>query len=252
MQGQFSIFILFIFLNILSAEPSVFKMQNQKVITVDYPVTFKFIHYVGKEPLVLDTIRYTNLFGNKYSVATLKYFVSNIILQKSDGDSLELKEVFYIDAAINKTATFTLSGKIPAGTYSRLSFLFGLNKEQNVSGKFPNPPENRMEWPETMGGGYHYMKLEGKIDSAGEIKNFQAHTGQLNGTPHFIKVILPAARFRIDNKGVNILIIMDINEWWHNPNTIDLNRITSIMDNGPVQQRLMENGGDVFSIGSIK
>jgi hypothetical protein len=251
MQGQFNLFILFLFLNILSAEPSVFKTQNQKVTTVEYPVTFKFIHYVGKELLVLDTIRYTNLFGNKYSVATLRYFVSNITLQESNGGSMEIKEPFYIDATNTKTCSFTASGKIPEGEYSRLSFIFGLDKATNVSGKFLNPPENRMEWPETMGGGYHYMKLEGKIDSAGEIKNFQSHTGQLNGTPHFIRVSLQLPHFVIDNKGVTINIIMDINEWWCNPNTIDLNYISSIMDNGIIQRQLMENGADVFSIGSI-
>ena len=203
-------------------------------------------------PLIMDTIMYTNLLGNRYSIAALKYFVSNITLHEIHGDSMVINDVPYVDAASRKTCTFTASAKIPGSKFTRLSFVFGLDKTANVSGRFLNPPENRMEWPETMGGGYHYMKLEGKIDSAGEIKNFQAHMGQLNGTPHFITVSLQMPPFEIDNKGVTVQIIMDINEWWCNPNSIDLNNITSIMDNGIIQRQFMENGADAFSIGLIR
>lgn len=95
------------------------------------------------------------------------------------------------------------------------------------------------------------MKLEGKIDSGGEIANFQAHSGKLYDTPHFLRVSLRNSSFTVDQKGIIIQIVMDINNWWKNPHTFDLNDITAIMDNGPVQQQLMENGADVFTIGSI-
>ena len=223
--------------------------ENQSFVI---PVIFQFIHKIAGDPLEFDSIRYANEFGNSYSIVTLKYFISAVTLQQTNGESLELVKNRYIDASDVRTCTFTASERIPAGPFSNLSFIFGLDPQTNISGRFPNAPENRMEWPEFMGGGYHYMKLEGKIDSAGDIRNFQAHTGQLDGIARFIKVSLDSPSFLIDNKGVTITVVMDINEWWHAPHTIDLNTITSIMDNGSVQQQLMENGADVFSLGAIK
>ncbi len=210
-------------------------------------ITFEFIHRVGTETLEFDTIRYVNAYGNTFSVVTLKYFISNIILQKTDGGSLLIDEEHYIDASDNTTTSFIPLLKIPVGTYSRISFVFGLDTLKNVSGWFTNPPESKMEWPLGMGGGYHYLKLEGKLNATGLIKSYQAHMGQLKGMPYYISVDLPESSFNIDGDDVNIQIIMDINKWWVNPNTLDLNDITGIMGNGSIQQQLKENGNDVFS-----
>jgi hypothetical protein len=243
--------IILIGLISLNLGTSSFRQKNVPE-TNEFQISFNFLHRVGIDPLVFDTMRYVNAFGNRYSVATLKYFISKISITRSNGERLIFNETHYIDAHDIKTVTFPLMHKISTGKYSEISFLFGLDVGTNVSGRFPNPPENKMEWPETMGGGYHYMKLEGKIDSQGEFNNYQAHTGQLNGIPYFIQVILPESQFTIDNKGVVIQIIMDINEWWRNPNTLDLNNITAIMDNKRIQQQLMANGVDVFSVGTVQ
>lgn len=132
---------------------SALRSQNPKITMNDYPITFQFIHKVGDEMLIMDTIRYVNLFGNKYSVAALKYFVSGFVIHASNGENLELKETFYIDASNSNTCRLSATRKIPPGTYSGISFIFGLDNVVNVSGRFLNPPENRMEWPDPMGGG---------------------------------------------------------------------------------------------------
>ncbi len=248
---SFKLFIIFSVFGGWFSTSDVHEAQNNWAATNEHQVQIKFIHKIGSEPLVMDTIMHTNLFGNKYSVATLRYFVSNITLQNEDGNKVQLHEVFYIDAVNNNISGFISSEKIPAGMYSGVSFIFGLDKATNVSGKFLNPPENRMEWPEPMGGGYHYMKLEGKIDSDGKIVNYQAHTGGLDGTQYFIEVSVGVPPFSVDDNIVTIPIIMDISSWWRDPNTIDLNNISGIMGSDFFQNQFMENGNDVFSIGNI-
>jgi hypothetical protein len=52
-----------------------------------------------------------------------------------------------------------------------------------------------MEWPIMMGGGYHYMKLEGKFDSAAIVKNYQTHTGPTNGNQNYISLDLPITKY---------------------------------------------------------
>ena len=142
---------------------------------------------------------------------------------------------------------------MPVGDYESISFVFGLTEQFNISNLYPNPPESNMEWPQPMGGGYHYMKLEGKFDSANIVKNYQAHTGRLMQTPHFIEVNL-----NFDTPMVlsydgeyNLDIYMDINNWWVNPNTLDLNNISGIMGNEEIQTELMENGSNVFNLGNL-
>ena len=211
-------------------------------------VTVTIMHTIDKEALVFDTIRYRNESGNQYSVSTLKYFISEIHIVSGQNISYLLKDVHYIDAKADKTRSFTGEVMIPLNAVSTLRFVFGLDEKTNRSGRFPNPPENRMEWPETMGGGYHYMKLEGKILDPSEDLNFQAHTGQLNGVPRFIRVELPLDGLKAEEGNLNLRIAMDINEWWKQPNTLNLNDISGIMDNEKVQQQLMENGADIFSI----
>lgn len=213
----------------------------------DAQVNFVFSHYVGTELLEFDNIKYTNAAGNNYSVSTLKYFVSDFILTKTDGSKVIFDEAHYIDAADASIFTFKPSTLALAGDYQSLSFIFGLNEEKNISGSFLNPPESNMEWPLPMGGGYHYMKLEGKFDSTDLVKNYQAHMGRLMGIPHFINVTLPAFSLTVDGQDITFNIKMDINNWWETPNTFDLNIMSGVMGNETIQQQLQENGADVFS-----
>lgn len=215
-------------------------------------VTFKFVHKVRIEIVEFDTIKYVNAFGNKYSVATLNYFVSNITLHGEDGNSLLFDEAHYVDATDPSTIIYSPTTMVPDGIYSYISFVFGLEGVKNKTGRFLNPPMNRMEWPIGMGGGYHYMKLEGKFYSGDLEDSFQAHSGPLDKKPYYFDVVLPESSFTVDGQDFTIEINMDIDKWWKNPHTLDLDNITSIMGNHSIQQQLKENGADVFTIGSIQ
>jgi len=222
--------------------------------STDVGLKFYFNQRVGVAPLYFDSLVYQNAFGNVYSVATLKYFISDITLHNADGTEVLIDEEHYVDARDNDTKTFTPASKIPAGTYTSISFIFGLNEAKNVAGRYPNPPENNMEWPPAMGTGYHYMKLEGKIkvDSTGTTQNYQAHTGPSMGNAYYIEVEVPL-NFTFNSGDEKIVsIAMDVNKWWNNPNEIDLNNITSIMGNQEIQQQLHDNGADVFYLEGVE
>ena len=223
---------------------------------VDPPVyanaVFQVSHFVGDEPLEFTNIKYTNAFGNLYSVETLKYFISDITLTKADGTEVFIDEEHYVDGMDVTTLTFNPETTIPVGDYTSVSFIFGLSEEKNIAGRFPNPPENNMEWPPAMGTGYHYMKLEGKFNDNDTIKNFQGHTGPTMGNQNFIEVTLPNSGFSVAGNAFTFTIKMDINNWWANPNTLDLNIITGIMGNQDMQIKLHDNGMDVFSVLSIE
>ncbi len=209
-------------------------------------INFQMMHYVGNEAVEFDNIEYTNSFGNLYSVSRLQYFISDISLEMKDGTEVFIDQEFYVDGLEESTTTLVPESQVPVGEYISVSFIFGLSAEKNIAGAFPNPPENNMEWPPPLGSGYHYMKLEGKIDSSGTVNNYQAHTGPTNGNQNFIEVTLPGSAFTVSGNEVTLFIKMDINKWWEGPNLFDLNQMTMVMGNQEIQQKLQENGGDVF------
>lgn len=224
---------------------------NMRPATAD--LEFSFSHFVGSQVVDFNAIKFTNAYGNLYSIETLKYFISDISLQKADGGVIFIDDEHYVDATDDATLNYNPGIKIPTGDYIGISFIFGLSEEKNVSGRFVNPPESNMEWPLAMGGGYHYMKLEGKTDSSGAINNFQAHTGPTMGNQNYIRVTLANSGFTATGAGVGITLKMNVNNWWVSPNTLDLNDVTMIMGNQAMQVKLHDNGKeDVFSILTIE
>lgn len=224
---------------LLSLSVSSCKKENTETM-----VRFNFTNFVDTQEVEFDTIKYQNAFGNKYSVSTLKYFISNIALHNSEGKYV-LDGVYYFDA--RESSKVVPSITVPSGTYTKVTFTYGLDSADNQTGMFTNPPGSLMEWPIAMGGGYHYMKLEGKVDSAGVINNYQAHTGPTMGNDNSVEVTLDDANFSCTCEEKTITIQMNINNWWVNPNTLDLNMVTGIMGSQPMQEKLKANGNDVFS-----
>ncbi len=216
-----------------------------------YSSEFTFNHELAGSSFLFDTLLYTHPAGQTYSVQTLKYFISDIILYKTGGDSVVLDITHYVDAQNTSTSILDYAHSIDDGTYTGLAFTFGLDETKNITGAFVNPPENLMEWPVPMGGGYHYMKFEGKYDSLGTIKNYAVHTGASQGNPYHFKVNL-SQPFTVSNNELHAEFIMDVNNWLQNPILFDFDVFGgAIMGNQSAQQSIHDNGFDVFSIGTI-
>ena len=225
---------------------------NAVPVLKDAKLNISMMHMVTNNFVEFDKIQYTNTFGNLYSVATLKYFLSDIYFYKSDGTSIFIDDEFYVDGRDASTLTFIPETKLPPGDYTSISFIFGLSNKKNIDGAFPDAPENAMEWPAPLGGGYHYMKLEGKVDSSSVINNFQAHTGPTYGNLNYVNVTLPESAFTVNSENIFLNIVMDINKWWANPNTLDLNEMTMVMGNQEMQEKLKANGQTVFTVEIIE
>jgi len=225
-------------------------------------IILKFQHKVDGMPLVTDTMIYVNEAGNPYEVNEIQYFISDVVLYKSDGTQKAInqwQDIYYVDIDIPSTLSWAVYDSIQAGDYDSISFTFGINEQKNQSYMYVNPPESFMFWPTILGGGYHYLKLNGKWKTpANDIRfyNFHLGIGQVysgNDTTyahnHF-RVSLPASNFSID-KGLvkNINIIMNIEEWFKSPNIYDHNVWGGdIMENQNAMVAGKENGWNVFSV----
>ena len=221
-------------------------------------IKLNFSFVVDKDSLRLDTCVYQNAAGNLYEVNDVQFFISQVRLETTSGEIVEIADnqgIHYTDIRIPGTLTWNIADIVPADEYKSISFVFGLEGEQNTTGYFPNSPENNMSWPDMLGGGYHYMKINGRwIDGSGVRQPFNLHTGKIatdNGyADNTFTVTLPLEQFAVIHKETAELTLqMNINAWFTNPNTFDFNVFGgSILQNREAQQIRRENGRDVFSV----
>jgi hypothetical protein len=247
-----NIFAVFIIVTVVSVSCKKEEVTPAVTTPAFFYLKFNFSHNIDGAAMVLDTVKYVNKAGNVYSVINFKYFICNMVLHKGN-DSIIIDGAHYIDIANSTSCIYSPTQKIPNGSYDYISFIFGLDASKNKTDNFVNPPESNMAWPVPMGGGYHYMQLEGKFDSATVIKNYNAHTGALNHMPYYIPIRLSQSSFTANGTDVTVNLAMNINEWFENPNTYDFNIYgDSMMGNDTAQQVLQQNGMDVFSVSAIK
>ena len=122
-----------------------------------------------------------------------------------------------------------------------------------------------MAWPVILGGGYHYLMMNGKWkDTNGMINPFNFHLGigQLcEGNDYnvdsiyayvqnFFRVSLPGSDFIMaDRDTLTFQLTMNIEEWFEDPHICNHNfRGGAMMQKQPAMQMAKENGWDVFSI----
>ncbi len=208
-------------------------------------ITFNIQYNVDGQSIIRDSILYYNEAGNQYSIYNLLYYLSEIKLTKSDGNTVLLKNIHYVDCFDPATNTFILKN-IPAGEYSGISFNIGIDSLHNEHDSLPNTVENiNMEWPDMMGGGFHFLRLEGYFTDAGNNYGYAMHIGT---NPCLIPVQLPNAITVTAESQTNLTLKMNVNEWFRNPNTYDFNIDGNYtMGNMPLMMKITENGHDVFT-----
>lgn len=258
-------FVIILFLLIFSFIVGC-KKNNEPVEEEKFAnLTLKFAHYNEGKLLEFDTMIYENEAGNQYLVNEIQYFISDLILHKSDGNNIlidDWKDIHYIDTDISSTHTWKIPDKLLPGNYNSISFTFGICEEKNQSLMFLNPPQSFMFWPEYLGGGYHYMKLNGKwLSDENKINPFDFHLGigqiyysypdSITGfIQNYFEVNLPSSSFElIENQTKEIEISMNIENWFRNPNVYDHDVYGGdIMQNQEAMKLACENGHDVFTV----
>jgi len=222
-----------------------------------------FDFQVDGKALEYDTMKYVNAAGNHYLVYEVQYFITQLTVYKN-GKAKVLKgweKEHYIDTNIPTTLSWDVYDDVEAGNYDSLSFRFGFVDADNQSFMFVNPPESNMIWTEPLGGGYHYMKLNGKwIAPNGNLRGFAFHIGRgqvydANNIPiSFIDnsyyVTLKKSDFSVvKGKYTKLLIRMNIEQWFTNPTDYDHNTWGGdIMQTQAAMAIGVKNGWNVFEL----
>ena len=134
--------------------------------------------------------------------------------------------------------------------------IWGFNEEDNIDAAYPELNSESWNWPAMLGGGYHFMQLDGmyQVDTT-TPKPFNYHNGTAMVSSgvfeqNFVNIEF-STPITITNHA-SIEIQMNVSEWFKNPYTWDLNVYdVSLMANYEAQKLMQQNASSVFKIGTV-
>lgn len=154
-------------------------------------VSIEFDNRVGDQKLVLGTPAYKNAAGETFSLTAFNYFVSKLSLKNETGTVVTFPDQYFLVRQVDpKTLTVDLAN-VPAGNYSELSFMIGVDSLKSVGGAGErvgvlDPTSygtDGMYW--SWNSGYIFTKVEGistAVPSSANIDHkFALHVGGYGG-----------------------------------------------------------------------
>ncbi|NQV52205.1 MAG: hypothetical protein HQ500_03435 [Flavobacteriales bacterium] len=211
---------------------------------VSIPVTFQIEHFVDGASLALDSLKYENAAGNLLSISRLSYYLSDFQLIDEADVIWSFPQPYLVDHAHPEDRMIEV-GRVPPGQY-HLRFLVGLSPSLNQPGSLPNNlRNNEMIWPTMMGGGFHFIKLEGHfLNAEDKPTGFTVHLG----TEGFTSPQRPEEVVKIGMDHPVITLRMEVLEWFDTPTLYDLNEGNYSMGDSVLMRQLSNNGRDAFTV----
>lgn len=206
-----------------------------------------------------NSIEYLTENNDELSIEKLRYLISNITFHKANGETIVVEGYKLVDLADNETLSYVTPIQIPLGTYSNVSFTFGFDNTDNIDAAYPDLNSASWNVPMMIGGGYHFMQLEGKfMNTANTAQGYQYHTIRAVDNTDPQNLVFQDTFFTVDLGEVSvgnnaaIALKMNIAEWFKGPYQWDLNTWNAmLMPNFDAQVKMYDNGQNVFSLGAV-
>ena len=223
------------------------------------PVSVGFLHSfyeAAVDSSNFNTIQYTNGFGTSLSITRLRYLISQVSFTNQDGIKTIVKDYHLVDLSQDNTLTIN-DILLPPGAYN-LKMRFGFTEATNTTSVYPDLNAASWNVPENLGGGYHYMQMEGRyLDTTDELFIYAYHTisavqnpGPEN-TREDTSIEIDLGEITVPQGATQINVNMRIDQWFENPNLWNLNELNGLlMGNYTAQKMMQENGQNVFSLAS--
>jgi hypothetical protein len=211
-------------------------------------LVIKFENYVGDKKLILDSAEYKNELGQSFTVSKFNYYISHIELGNADGKKYICKEYFLVKEENSESKTISI--KVPAGNYTSISYIVGVDSLHNCSGLQTGAldPANGMFW--AWNTGYVFLKLEGHASQSKSPGNiFEYHIGGFREPNNCIRTVkLEIGNWKFENgETVSVNVKADAAEVLKTPTTIDFSKLSSVTDfhNAAI---IADNYVDMFSL----
>jgi len=223
--------------------------------TVDTGVVYmEFFTSVGGSNLILNSQWYKNEHGDSFTVSKFNYYISNVVLNGSDGtaDYTEANSYHLIEHSATPSEMAFIMNGVPAGKYKSVTFMIGVDSLHNVSGAQDGAldPAKGNFW--SWNTGYIMLKFEGnspKAPTTGGMLMF--HCGGFSGENNVLKTLTLALPNEVEvTKSItpHIHLQADVLSLFKSPNVIDFSTLTTIHMPGANAKKLSDNYANMFTI----
>ena len=237
--------------------------DNDDNISPVTAVNFKFTHKWEETEVSnsdFNSIQFTNAYGNELSIERLRYLISKIKLTKNTGEVITIDEYNLVDLEDANSLNFSTNQTVAVGSYSDISFVFGFTNEDNTDGTYADLNSATWNVPAMLGGGYHYMQMDGKyINNLNVESGYNYHAIRAVDNPGSNPTFPQDTFFEVSlgeitlTGATEITIAMNIAQWFKQPNTWNLNEYNQmLMPNSTAQILMYQNGQNVFNLVSIE
>ncbi|MDQ2772376.1 MAG: hypothetical protein M3Y54_17970 [Bacteroidota bacterium] len=229
------------------------------------PVTINLDHMVGTDPLILNTNSYQNALGQDFTVSSFKYYLSNIVFNKADGNHVALPNTYFLVDAANVASRDVALPEVPVGDYTSMTLTLGVDSARIKAGNFSGAldPNNNMFW-NMNGPEFKNLLLEGYSTFAphatgattgGLVYHIAGYQHASTNTIRTFTVPFPA--------GVSLLVrpdhspeihtLVDVAQLFRSPNQISFaDRASYNVMGGVVAARIADNAASgMFTVGHI-
>lgn len=146
---------------------------------VKEPIKVWFQHAYDNKYLEYQEL-YKSAQENDLWVTQIKYYVSNVVAIKTDGNRELIADVAIIDHSLGIPG-LTISGNIPPGNYKSISFDLGVREDLNKNDPATYPSDHPLSVTQNMYWGwstqYIFSKCEGFEIANGDTFSYVIHTG---------------------------------------------------------------------------
>ncbi|MEZ5002242.1 MAG: MbnP family protein [Chitinophagales bacterium] len=221
-------------------------------------VTFSFTHnFDGADVTAseFNVFDFINANNDTLSISKLRYLVSDFKLFNANGDTVSFAGYNLVDVTNSTGLSFVTTEEVPQGTYTGISFVFGFDSVSNVSNAYADLNVATWNWPDMLGGGYHFMQMEGKYLENDVEMPYAYHNGTAKVSDgvfeqNYFTAVLGGVT--LDKANADIEVKMNIAEWYKNPTTWDFSIYNiMLMPNYAAQKIMQANGKSVFSLGTV-
>jgi len=208
------------------------------------------------KPLILGaTGSYTTANSDTFSVSLLKYYISNVSLTNSAGQTVTVPESYFLIDQSDSLSRFITLQNIPVNDYTAISFMIGIDSTKNVSGAQSGAldPLKGMFWD--WNSGYIMAKMEGISPQSGSnLKLITYHIGGYNGINKGIRAVtlnLPLSAHVESGHTPAIILSADLSKWFSAINTIPFSTMFFVASISAKSKSVADNYSKMFTVTAV-
>jgi hypothetical protein len=220
-------------------------------------VTLKFDHRWGPSgaAFTMNTALTHPATSESITFQTLKYYITNVKLQKEDGSWWVQPESYHLVTVGSNTVPTISLANVPLGNYQAIEYMIGVDSTRNVSGAQTGAlsTSNGMFW--SWNTGYIFIKAEGTSPDS-PTGGFSYHIGGFRESNNTNAIRINNASFNGEllpvtgNNSPSVQFRVNAARFWHGG--ISLQDIHTVHMPGANAKTFTENFGNGFTFDQLQ